>query len=53
MKNIFTRISGWAGRLVSANGRFIFTTLARILALCCLLVAAYFARKLSGQMAMH
>lgn len=53
MKNIIKRITEGAGRLVSTKSRFIFTTLARILALCCLLVAAYFAWKLSGQIAMQ
>ena len=36
----------------SRNEKFIFTTLARILALCCMAVAAFFAWKLSGQLKM-
>lgn len=46
LKEIADKVSGFTVR----NEKFIFTTLARILAVCCILVAAYFAWKLSGQL---
>lgn len=45
IKTIFDSLSGFSTR----HEKFIFTTLARILAVCCIAVAAYFAYKLSGQ----
>lgn len=44
-------IDGLPG-FVTKNEKFIFTTFARILAVGCIAVAAYFAWKLAGQLAM-
>lgn len=52
MKNIFQRIMDSLGGFTTRHERFIFTTLARILAAGCLLIALYFAWRLSMQLKM-
>ena len=47
-KGFLGSMSGFSAR----HEKFIFTTLARILAVGCIIVAAYFAWKLAGQLAM-
>ena len=52
MKNPITKITDSLNGFTTRNGKFIFTTFARILAVGCAAVAAYFAWKLGGQLAM-
>lgn len=52
MKNFLKNITDSLGGFTSRHEKFIFTTLARILAIGCILVAGYFAWKLSGQLKM-
>lgn len=48
VRQLFDSLPGFVAR----HERFIFTTFARILAVGCILVAAWFAWKLAGQLAM-
>lgn len=49
MKEILTRLGASIDGFTTRHEKFIFTTLARILAIACILVAAYFAYRLSVQ----
>lgn len=53
MKNPIRTFLDFFDGLVASREKFIFTTLARILAICCIMGAAYFAWKLTGQLRMQ
>lgn len=52
MGKFISRLLGFVSSLSTRHEKFIFTTLARILAVGCMLVAAFFAWKLGVQLSM-